>query len=105
MTKKKARFGALPKLNMPKKSHQSTKPAPRTTRTSLVQETDLSCVNHGYYKSFLNLCQRVKSLKTIDQWTKKVLPDRLILKKVYELFLLPKLEIIIDDSLGYTAKV
>ena len=57
MTKKKARFGALPKLNMPKKSHQSTKPAPRTTRTSVVQETDLPYVNHGYYKSFLNLCQ------------------------------------------------
>ena len=89
----------MPKLNMPKKSHQSTKPAPGTTRTSVVQETDVSCVNHGYYKSFLDMCQRVKSLKTLDEWTKKVLPDRLILKKVQEPFLLPKLEIIIDDSL------
>ncbi|KAL9952997.1 hypothetical protein ACROYT_G040339 [Oculina patagonica] len=29
MTKKKLRFGAIPKLNMPRKSHETAKPEPR----------------------------------------------------------------------------
>ncbi|KXJ10782.1 hypothetical protein AC249_AIPGENE21812 [Exaiptasia diaphana] len=68
MTKKKLRFGAIPTLNMPRKSHQS-EPAPRRTR------------------------QPVRS-------------DHLpVIPEMVEPLMLPQLEIIVDESLGFTVKV
>ena len=35
--KKKPRFGAIPKLNMPKRSHDTVKPTPRPSRSVVLQ--------------------------------------------------------------------
>ena len=104
MTKKKPRFGALPKLNMPEKSHETTKPTPRPGR-SVVKDCEQPSSSSVYYKTFSELCQRVKGLKTINDWNHKLFADRLVLRKHVEHFLLPELEIIIDDSLRFTVKV
>ena len=103
MSKKKPVFGALPKLNMPKKSHESIKPSPRTARSVVKDENE--CVNHACYKSFAELCQRIKNLKSVSNWNSKLLSDRIILKKMAERYLLPELEIIVDGSLAFTVKV
>lgn len=101
MTKKKPRFGTLPKLNMPKRSHDTVKPTPRPGR-SVVQ--DHKQQTNYCYKSFRELCQRAQGLKSLKKWKLKPFPDRLVIKKVVEPFLLPEVEIMIDDSLGYTLK-
>ena len=63
MTQKKPKFGALPKLNMPKKSHESSKPSPRHERS--VVKCNEGSLPHSCYKGFSELCQRVKSLKAL----------------------------------------
>ena len=102
MTKKKPKFGALPTLNMPKKSHDSRKPVPRPSR-SIVRDHEDNKTNKRIYKSFEKLCLRVKPLKTLFAWKLEQLNDRMLIKKLSDSFLL--LELIIDDSLGFTVKV
>ena len=103
MTKKKPRFGALPTLNLPKKSHESRKPTPRPER-SIVKDNKEPLPNR-YYKGFNELCQRVKSLKSLKNWKMKIKEDRILLKKRLDPYVLPQLEIVVDDSLGFTVKV
>ena len=97
MNKKKPRFGALPKLNMPEKSHETTKPTPRPGR-SVVKDCEQPSSSSVYYKTFNALCQRVKGSKTINDWNHKLFAH-------VEHFLLPELEIIIDESLCFIVKV
>ena len=101
MTKKKPRFGALPKLNMPKRSHEPAEPMPRPAR-SVVKDHEQHL--QLCYKSFGELCQRVTGLKSLRGWKTKTFSDRLVMKKIVEPFLLPEVEIMIDDSLGFTVK-
>lgn len=103
MTKKKLRFGALPTVNMPRRSHESKPPEPRPARSvvrDVEPESRSSC-----YKSFLEFCELTKSLKSIGDWCVKLSQDRVIFKKMVEPYLLPEVEIIVDDSLGFTVKV
>ena len=51
------------------------------------------------------LCVRVKSLKTLSTWKLEQLSNRMLIKRLSDLLLLPELELIIDDSLGFTIKV
>ena len=103
MTKKKPKFGALPMMNMPRKSHETSKPSPRPERS--VVKCDEVLLPHSYYKGFSELCQRVKSLKSLGDWSLKIFDDRIVLKKMVDPYVLPHLEIIMDDSLGFTVKV
>ena len=82
MTKKKPKFGALPKLNMPKKSHETSKPSPRPERS--VVNCNEETLPHSYYKGFSELCQRVKSLKSLGDWSVKIFDDKIVLKKMVD---------------------
>lgn len=62
-------------------------------------------LSHSYYNGFSELCQRVKSLKSLGNWTLKIFDDRIMLKKMVDLYVLPHLEIIMDDNLGFTVNV
>ena len=103
MTKKKPRFEALPVLHMPRRSHESSKPPGR--RSIVRHVKPIEPANTGCYGTFVEFCDRAKSLKTLSEWSYKVLADRFVLKKVVEPYLLPELEIVVDDSLGFTVKV
>ena len=86
MTKKKPRFGALPVLHMPRRSHESSKPPGRRSivrHVKPIEPADTSC-----YGTFVEFCDRAKSLKTLSEWSYKVLADRFVLKKVVEPYLL-----------------
>ncbi|XP_022780188.1 uncharacterized protein LOC111321541 [Stylophora pistillata] len=104
MTKKKPKFGALPTVNIPKKSRDSRRPVMRPSR-SIVRDHEDSKINKRIYKNFEGLCVRVKSLKTLSTWKLEQLNDRILIKRVRDSFLLPELKLIIDDSLGFTIKV
>lgn len=58
MVKKKPRFGALPTLNMPKKSHDTVKSTARTTRL-IVRDVPMDVFNVKRYKSFKELTSRI----------------------------------------------
>ena len=81
-------------MNMPQKNHHTKKPPPRAAR-SVVKDLPLEPANKWCYNSFSELCKRV-------EWN---LPDRIVLKKSNHLFLLPEIEPMIDDSLGYTISI
>ena len=104
MVKKKPKIGALPTLNMPKRSHDATKPAARPSR-SVVNDNPVTESSKKYYQSFNDLCKRVKTLKTLNDWIVQELEDRLVLKKKSSQVTLPEIEIMIDDSLGFTIYV
>ena len=74
--KKKPKIGALPTLNMPKRSHDATKPAARPSRT-VVNDNPVTESCKKYYQSFIDLCKRVKTLKTLNDWIVQELEDRL----------------------------
>ena len=102
-TRKEPRFGALPKLNMPSRSHESKKPAPRPCRTVVQKQVEPKKI--ACYKDFTELCKRVSGLKSCSACTCRVLSERLVLKKILEPFLLPEMEIVVDDGHGFTVKV
>lgn len=104
MTKRKVKFGALPTENMPKKSHETPKPPQRPAR-EIVKEIPSSANNKKYYKGLTDVCKRIKGLKTISEWIVEERMDRVVLRKMKDCFQLPELELIIDDSLGYTISV
>ena len=74
--KKKPKIGALPMLNMPKRSHDATKPAAHPSR-SVVNDNPITESSKKYYQSFTDLCKRVKTLKTLNDWIVQELEDRL----------------------------
>ena len=102
--KKKPKIGALPTLNMPKRSHDTTKSVTRPSRT-MVTNNPVSEIAKKYYQSFNDLCERVKTLKTLNDWIVQELEDRLVLKKRSSQVMPPEIEIVIDDSLGFTIYV
>ena len=59
MTKKKPKFGALPTLNMPKKSHDSRKPVPRPSRTIVRDHEDKT--DHVYLRHLSAECRSILS--------------------------------------------
>ena len=77
-TKKTLRFGPLPLLNMPKKSHETAKPPPRSYRSVVKDLTPSS--NSVYYKTFSELCQRIERLKSLSEWSYKIFSERVVVK-------------------------
>ena len=104
MTKKKLRFRALPKRQMPRKSHQSSQPTPRHER-SVVKDVVEIPASTSFYSTFQEFSQQATNLKTICDWMSKFSVDKAVFKKMTEPYMLPQLEIIVDDGLGFTVKV
>jgi len=71
----------------------------------VVNDNPVTESSKKYYQSFNDLCKRVKTLKTLNGWIVQELDDRLVLKKKNSQVTLPEIEIMIDDSLGFTIYV
>jgi len=104
MVKKKPKIGAFPTLNMSKRSNDPTKPATHPSRT-VVSNNPITENAKKYYQSFNDLCKRVKRLETLNDWIVQELEDRLVLKKKSSQVMLPEIDIMIDDSLGFSIYV
>lgn len=59
----------------------------------------------SFYSTFQEFSQRAKNLKTIGDWMSKFSVDKAVFKKMTEPYMLPQLEIIVDDGLGFTVMV
>ena len=75
--KKKPRIGALPMLNVLKRSQDTTKSAARPLR-SVLNNKPVTETSKKYYQSFSDLCKRIKTLKTLNDWIVQELEDRLL---------------------------
>ena len=108
MTKKRPKFGAIPTLNMPQKSFEKVPTTPRPARPVVKEHpaVDVSTVKRVCHKSFTEFCRRAGSLKSIKEWDICAKEDRMVFKKSAEPSLcLPQVELVVDDSLGFTIKV
>ena len=105
MTLKKPKFGALPTINMPQKSVTARPVIPRKPRSVVKDHSQDAEKKRAIYKDFGELCKRVQSLKTLNGYTVNILEDRIEIRNYKESLLLPELEVVIDDSLGFTLKV
>ena len=103
MAKKTPKFGALPTFSMPKRSHDMVRPVACPLR-SVVEDNPVTESHQKYYSSFRDLCKRVKTLKTLQEWTVQELENRLLLQKKSAV-MLPEFELIIDNSLGFRISV
>eukprot|EP00112_Aurelia_sp_Birch-Aquarium-sp1_P007722 Seg1843.6 transcript_id=Seg1843.6/GoldUCD/mRNA.D3Y31 product="hypothetical protein" protein_id=Seg1843.6/GoldUCD/D3Y31 len=86
------RDGALPTVNMPKQKQEGNQ-RPRTVRNT---PHEYQPVPTHYYNDFKEVYQRVQIIFQ---------EDRVILKMNQIPYILPKYEITIDDSLGYSISV
>lgn len=59
----------------------------------------------SFYSTLQEFSQRAKNLKTISDWMSKFSVDKAVFKKMTEPYMLPQLEIIVDDGLGFTVMV
>lgn len=109
MTKKRPKFGALPLLSMPQKSFQKQPPTPRPLRSIVKEDFEVSDIlteKRHCYKSFHEFCKRAQSLKIIQEWCTQAKEDRMVFRKSNESSVcLPQLELVVDDSLGFTILV
>ena len=101
MTKKRAKTGSLPRLNMPKKSQASfcnkLERPPRKTIEKIDSDT-----KHSYYKDIDDITKRLFVLKTLSDWVIKCETSNIILKVSDPNFMIPKITVVIDDILAYT---
>lgn len=105
MTKKRSLFGALPQLHIPQKSHANTKPPPRPKRTVVkdleIEEQASVYVLQGFCRVLpkggrAELTGRVGDQEPVGQGC---------MKENEVSFLLPKIQIIVDNSFRFTGKV
>lgn len=102
MQKKKPKFGALPTVNMPKRCFTTpvnVRP-PRSAVNEIPEVAPKKC-----YSDFKDLVKRVKSLKILSEWILEAAIDRIVLTKKSSLLVLPKIQLTIDDSLGFSVSV
>ena len=98
MTKKKLKTGSIPTLNMPQKSHtQVVSPRPMGKYQTIMNNKETFC-----YKNLKDLTSKVKVLKSLEQWKQSHLQNEVIFTKFESNIIIPKLEITIDDGLGFT---
>jgi len=107
--RKQVIFGRIPSVNLPSETHKQSspqkrldeEPEPKRQRQTF-NELQLNTGVSYFYKNFADICSRVPKLQALEQWIKEIHSDRIILKIMHEELILPKIELIVDDSLGYT---
>ena len=72
---KRPKFGALPTMNMPQKSHHTKKPCPSAAR-SVVKDLPLEPAHKWCYNSFSELSKRADGLKLITEWNLQELTEQ-----------------------------
>ena len=83
-----------------------TTPRPARPVVKEHPEVDVSTVKRVCHISFTEFCKRAGSLKSIQEWDICAKEDRMVFKKSAEPSLcLPQVELVVDDSLGFTIKV
>ena len=101
MTKKRPKIGSLPRLNIPKKSQGSFSNKHECSPRRTIEKID-SNTKHAYYKSIDEIAKRFLELKTLSNCVINCETNNIILKLSDPNFTIPKITVVIDDSLAYT---
>ena len=96
---KKPRFGSLPVLNMPKRSHD-TKPKRRTPRSVHVVKDHLPLPRQAVYKNSKELCQWTSGLRSLNDWNMKLITTDLLQKWSWTLSSFHNLKLLSMTSLA-----
>ena len=98
-------FGALPTLNLPKKSHppQSESRTPRRELKRVIEEGPIPS-RTPTYQSLDELSKRVKKL-TIKEWNVEYGTSEITLTKKTVEFTFPEIQVKVDDGLGFSISV
>ena len=91
--------GAIPTENLPKKSQETTKPAPRPLPKRVFTPSTNS--NYGSFAEVVKSSRKIK----LDGWQMKLESDKVIFEMFQTPFKAPSLRVSIDDSLGFTISV
>lgn len=102
LTKKFVKFGALPSQNLPQKSFDFKASQINISRParSIVQDV-VAKKAHSYYQNIQDVKNRVGKL-VLKEWAIAIEENKVTLAKYQCPYILPKLEITIDESLAYT---
>eukprot|EP00794_Sanderia_malayensis_P001918 gene1918-2175_t len=100
--KKALRFGAVPTLNLPTKSHSTS----QTERRVLLlhKKVDLEVKETCCYRNFKELCSRTEKLK-LKSWQLQLQEGSISLICYLKEYAIPKYEINIDENLRCTCSV
>ncbi|XP_047137374.1 uncharacterized protein LOC124813866 [Hydra vulgaris] len=103
--RKTLRLGVVPTLNLPVKSHPTTKP---TERRHLNIVKDRTTINKNAYKPVYNTFEefkmRIQKLK-LNEWEISIFDETVLFKHMENPFLLSKFEVFVDTSLDYSCIV
>ena len=100
--RKTIKLGALPILNLPQKSHSTFK-SPERRHINIVKETE-PLIPKKWCKSFTELCSKTATLK-LTNWEVKQCETSICFKQFEEPYMVPKYQIVVDDSLAFTCYI
>ena len=108
LTKKVLVKGAIPSQNLPVRDSDSRFERPKTVERvarSVVQDEPLASEENTFcYKTLKELTTRVQKL-VLKDWSLTVADSQVRLRKLEVPYVIPRLDIEIDDSLGFTVRV
>ena len=108
LTKKVLVKGAILSQNLPVRDSDSRFERPKTVERvtrSVVQDEPLASEENTFcYKTLKELTTRVQKL-VLKDWSLTVADSQVRLRKLEVPYVIPRLDIEIDDSLGFTARV
>ena len=84
IVRKKLKPGAIPTLNMPKKSHPRQENKERKQRT-IVQ--DYFPIKQAYYKDFEDLKNKLMTLKSLSEWDININEHEVVLNVYHSIML------------------
>lgn len=87
---------------MPRKSHETPKPSPRVpiTRTEVTNECTQGPPSR--YKTVTDFNRRLSNIKSLNHWDKRILEDKVVLKKIGYRDNTIRIQIIISYQSGNT---
>lgn len=99
---KTLRLGAIPSENLPKKSHETRKKPERTVFKRIVNENQENTNKlKDCYRNFEDFQMKIESLK-LDGWVYTVVDGSVHFKRNDPLYIIPKYEVIVDETLRFT---
>ena len=101
--KKTLKLGALPTVNLPQRSCESTLKSPERRHINIVQERSTDDKTVVVYKHFADFVKKVNKMK--HKWEIKVTDTTVTLKHFLKPYIVPEYEVIVDDSLAFTCVV
>ena len=98
------KLGAVPTVNLPKKSHELPVKKERRHICKIQDSNVPERKEEPVYRTFSELCSKISKLK-LKGWTFDQHTDKILFQMITETYLLSPIELIVDESLGFSCAV